>query len=99
MKDKVKIELPSKYAIGVKVMMPIVDAETVDLCKQFLSAVSCSLKHDGEIDMNNILEHGRELVSMPMLRSIAEIKVEGLNGAFRHFKLPFEAFIEKEEGK
>lgn len=98
--EKVKIELPKKYKVGVAVLIPMTDDETKNGCMNIVSTLVETMSK-GSIGtrqwMRSFKSHGKAIVTPPLIRSIAETKVEGLNEHFNGFHLPFEAFLEEEK--
>jgi len=98
--EKVKIELPKKYRIGINTLVPLLDSEDIKNSLDIIGAIvdKCG---NGEIDKKKCLksfrDSGRAIISLPLIHSIAETKMDGLNSHFRDFMVPFEAFLERED--
>ena len=99
MERQVKIELPKKYVVGIEAMFAIRDNAVLEACKRIVATIAqicngdCSPVHVSE----QLEKNGRVIVSSPLIRSIAEIKTEGLNNAFGACGAPFKAFLKQED--
>ncbi len=99
MEKKVKIELPKKYVVGIEVMVPIKSKEMMEVCRNMITAISNLFDNEkSPKDFYKMFSNGgRVVVSNPLIRSIAEMKMEGINNAFNAYCVPFKAFVEKED--
>ena len=100
MENNVKIQLPKKYAIGIEVLVPINANQAIEGCQKFMAMLS-ALVGNGRRDATDfeqvIRTGGKTIISIPFIRSIAEMKVEGLNNAFDEYGILLKAYLEQED--
>lgn len=100
MEKNVKIQLPKRYSVGIEVMSPIRINQAIVTFQTFMSALSEIIGNRcrNATDFEQVLrEGGKSLISIPFIRSIAEMKVEGLNHAFDEYGIPLKAYLEQED--
>ena len=100
MEKKVKIDLPKKYAVGIEVMVPMIDDNSRKACRKMLDIIVSTMggNSDDAGRLCNLLEtEGKGIASAPLLHSIAETKMTGLNKVFAEYGIPLQAFLEKED--
>lgn len=100
MENNVKIQLPKKYSVGIEVLVPINANQAIEGCQKFMAMLS-ALVGNGRRDSTDfeqvIRTGGKTIISIPFIRSIAEMKVEGLNNAFDACGILLKAYLEQEE--
>ena len=100
MENNVKIQLPKKYSLGIEVLVPINANQAIEGCQKFMAMLS-ALVGNGRRDATDfeqvIRTGGKTIISIPFIRSIAEMKVEGLNNAFDEYGILLKAYLEQEE--
>ena len=100
MENNVKIQLPKKYSVGIEVLVPINANQAIEGCQKFMAMLS-ALVGNGRRDAPDfeqvIRTGGKTIISIPFLRSIAEMKVEGLNNAFDEYGILLKAYLEQED--
>ena len=100
MENNVKIQLPKKYSVGIEVLVPINANQAIEGCQKFMAMLS-ALVGNGRRDATDF-EHvirtgGKSLISIPLIHSIAEMKMECLNHAFDAYGIPLKAYLEQED--
>ena len=100
MENNVKIQLPKKYSVGIEVLVTINANQAIEGCQKFMAMLS-ALVGNGRRDATDF-EHvirtgGKTIISVPFIRSIAEMKVEGLNNAFDEYGILLKAYLEQED--
>jgi hypothetical protein len=100
MEKNVKIQLPKKYSVGIEVLVPINANQAIERCQKFMAMLS-ALVGNGCRDATDfeqvIRTGGKTIISIPFIRSIAEMKVEGLNNAFDEYGILLKAYLELED--
>ena len=100
MENNVKIQLPKKYSVGVEMLVPINANQAIEGCQKFMAMLS-ALVGNGRRDATDfeqvIRTGGKTIISIPFIRSIAEMKVEGLNNAFDEYGILLKAYLEQED--
>ena len=100
MEKNVKIQLPKKYSVGIEVLVPINANQAIERCQKFMAMLS-ALVGNGCRDATDfeqvIRTGGKTIISIPFIRSIAEMKVEGLNNAFDEYGILLKAYLEQED--
>ena len=100
MENNVKIQLPKKYSVGIEVLVPINANQAIEWCQKFMAMLS-ALVGNGRRDATDfeqvIRTGGKTIISIPFIRSIAEMKVEGLNNAFDEYGILLKAYLEQED--
>lgn len=100
MENNVKIQLPKKYSVGIEVLVPINANQAIEGCQKFMAMLS-ALVGNGCRDATDfeqvIRTGGKTIISIPFIRSIAEMKVEGLNNAFDKYGILLKAYLEQED--
>ena len=100
MEKNVKIQLPKKYSVGIEVLVPINANQAIEGCQKFMAMLS-ALVGNGRRDATDfeqvIRTGGKTIISVPFIRSIAEMKVEGLNNAFDEYGIRLKAYLEQED--
>ena len=100
MEKEVKIQLPKKYSVGIEVLVPIKANQAIEGCQKFMAMLS-ELVGNGRQDATDfkqvIRTGGKTIISIPFIRSIAEMKVEGLNNAFDKYGILLKAYLEQED--
>ena len=100
MEKEVKIQLPKKYSVGIEVLVPIKTNQAIEGCQKFIAMLS-ELVGNGRQDATDfeqvIRTEGKAIISIPFIRSIAEMKVEGLNNAFDEYGILLKAYLEQED--
>lgn len=100
MENNVKIQLPKKYSVGIEVLVPINANQAIEGCQKFMAMLS-ALVGNGCRDATDfeqvIRTGGKTIISVPFIRSIAEMKVEGLNNAFDEYGILLKAYLEQED--
>lgn len=100
MEKNVKIQLPKKYSVGIEVLVPINANQAIEGCQKFMAMLS-ALVGNGRRDATDfeqvIRTGGKTIISVPFIRSIAEMKVEGLNNAFDEYGILLKAYLEQED--
>ena len=100
MEKEVKIQLPKKYSVGIEVLVPIKANQAIEGCQKFMAMLS-ELVGNGRQDASDfkqvIRTGGKTIISIPFIRSIAEMKVEGLNNAFDEYGILLKAYLEQED--
>ena len=100
MEKEVKIQLPKKYSVGIEVLVPINANQAIEGCQKFMAMLS-ALVGNGRRDATDfeqvIRTGGKTIISVPFIRSIAEMKVEGLNNAFDEYGILLKAYLEQED--
>ena len=100
MENNVKIQLPKKYSVGIEVLVPINANQAIEGCQKFMTMLS-ELVGSGRRDATDfeqvIRTGGKTIISIPFIRSIAEMKMEGLNNAFDAYGILLKAYLEQED--
>ena len=100
MENNVKIQLPKKYSVGIEVLVPINANQAIEGCQKFMAMLS-ALVGNGRRDATDfeqvIRTGGKTIISIPFIRSIAEMKVDGLNNAFDAYGILLKAYLEQED--
>ena len=100
MEKEVKIQLPKKYSVGIEVLVPINANQAIEGCQKFMAMLS-ALVGNGRRDATDfeqvIRTGGKTIISIPFIRSIAEMKVDGLNNAFDEYGILLKAYLEQED--
>jgi hypothetical protein len=100
MEKNVKIQLPKKYSVGIEVLVPIKTNQAIERCQKFMAMLS-ALVGNGRRDATDfervLRTGGKTLISIPFIRSIAEMKVDGLNNAFDKYGILLKAYLEQED--
>lgn len=100
MENNVKIQLPKKYSVGIEVLVPINANQAIEGCQKFMAMLS-ALVGNGRRDATDfeqvIRTGGKTIISIPFIRSIAEMKMEGLNNAFDAYGILLKAYLEQED--
>ena len=100
MENNVKIQLPKKYSVGIEVLVPINANQAIEGCQKFMEMLS-ALVGNGRRDATDfeqvIRTGGKTIISIPFIRSIAEMKMEGLNNAFDAYGILLKAYLEQED--
>ena len=100
MENNVKIQLPKKYSVGIEVLVPINANQAIEGCQKFMAMLS-ALVGNGRRDSTDfeqvIRTGGKTIISIPFIRSIAEMKMEGLNNAFDAYGILLKAYLEQED--
>ena len=100
MENNVKIQLPKKYSVGIEVLVPINANQAIEGCQKFMAMLS-ELVGSGRRDATDfeqvIRTGGKTIISIPFIRSIAEMKMEGLNNAFDAYGILLKAYLEQED--
>ena len=100
MEKNVKIQLPKKYSVGIEVLVPINANQAIEGCPKFMAMLS-ALVGNGRRDAMDfeqvIRTGGKAIISIPFIRSIAEMKVDGLNNAFDEYGILLKAYLEQED--
>lgn len=96
MEKKVKIELPKKYVVGVRALVPATSDSFIEIVRTVMGVLKDGVTMDKRAEME-FASTGMALVSSPLIRSIAETKMNGLNGVFRNYCVPMEAFLKRED--
>ena len=100
MEKNVKIQLQKKYSVGIEVLVPIKTNQAIERCQKFMAMLS-ALVGNGCRDATDfeqvIRTGGKTIISIPFIRSIAEMKVEGLNNAFDEYGILLKAYLEQED--
>lgn len=100
MEKNVKIQLPKKYSVGIEVLVPIKTNQAIEGCQKFMAMLS-ELVGSGRRDSTDfeqvIRTGGKTIISIPFIRSIAEMKMEGLNNAFDAYGILLKAYLEQED--
>ena len=98
MEKKVKIELPSKYRVGIQILVPMITRQMMNACRSLVDAIADIMGNGIDGNFADTFEtDGKAIVSIPLIHSIAETKMDGLNELFEHSGMPFKAYLEKEE--
>ena len=98
MEKKVKINLPGKYRVGIQVVIPMVTEQFRDACRSVFNVIADIMGDSTTSNFKDSFDsEGKAVVSVPMIHSIAETKMGGLNTFFDQSGMPFKAYLEKEE--
>ena len=100
MENNVKIQLPKKYSVGIEVLVPINANHAIEGCQKFMAMLS-ALVGNGRRDATDfeqvIRTGGKAIISIPFIRSIAEMTADGLNNAFDEYGILLKAYLEQED--
>ena len=82
MERKVKIEMPGRYTVGVRALVKVGGTALGDIAKTIVGVLGNGIEFGKDAE-EEFEANGSAVVSNPMIHSIAEMKMECLNGAFR----------------
>ena len=99
-KERVKVEMPRKYRIGIDILVPLKSDKVREECRKYIAKLASLLgahEYDDSHFEKAVASDCKVIVSRPLIHSIAETKMDGLNSIFELSKNPFEAFLVVEE--
>ena len=100
MEKNVKIQLPKKYSIGIEVSVPLKTNQAIEMCQLFISTLSEIVGNERQdtTDFERVLKKGGKiLISISLIHSIAEMKMEDLNNVLDAYGIPLKAYLEQED--
>ena len=93
--EKIKTKIPNKYRVGIVVTIPMLNKDHLVKFREIIGIVAEIIGNGinpKELD-KTFESNGKAVISGPLIHSIAEMKLEGINDVFEQIEIPIKAFL------